>query len=67
MDNHKLMFRQSSELRERSIKFIQEYFPDLLGDIQEYAKDQKVNPGDIAALTIKDIILPVLKEGGNKC
>jgi len=58
----KLMVKQSEAAKLASIKYIKDYFPELLGDIEEYAKANNADVGDIAAMTISEIILPELEK-----
>lgn len=65
----KWMFKQPEAAKLASIKYIKDYFPELLGDIEDYAKANNADVGDIAAITINDIIIPTLEERcyGKKC
>ncbi len=50
----------SKESKGKTLTFITTYYPDLLDDIREYANQQGVDAGDIAILTITDIVIPSL-------
>ena len=60
--NHIVFREQSQELRDRGLAFVTEYFPDMLPLIMTYATEQGANPGDIALLTITEVIIPELED-----
>lgn len=58
----KLMFKQPEAVRLKSVKYIKDFFPELLSEIEDYAKANNADVGDVAAMTISEIILPVLEK-----
>lgn len=57
----KFYFKQSDDIRQKALDYITEYFPELMPEIEAYAKLNNAHIGDMAALTISDVILPALE------
>ena len=57
----KFMLKQSDNVKRKAIDYINTYFPEIMPDIEDYAKYNNADVGDIAAITIQDIIVPTLR------
>lgn len=49
--------------RLKAIEFIKLEFPYLWNDIVQYAKDNDIDEGDVAAWTVAEVIYPYLLKG----
>ena len=60
IDDHIIVRQQSDELRSRGLAFLTEYFPEVLPLVHSYADTNHANVGDVALLTITEVIIPEL-------
>lgn len=58
----KFIIDQPDTVKEQAVDFINTFFPDLMPDIEEFAKKNNTDIGNISAITIKYIILPYLSD-----